>query len=233
MKTLNPAPNFKLIGHRGVAGLRPENTYESFAFAAELGLNWIEFDVQLSKDEKWIVIHDDTVDRTTTGRGLVTNFTAKDLEKLKVPTLQGTLEFALQHGLQCNIEIKGANIDPLKYSDLMIDFINSNQTLFRENPVFSSFDLPCLIELRKLLPNLEISYLIDAYNIDTIAIAKKYNFTSINCDVKNITEQDVKLTLHENIPVLLFTINDRANAKYWFDKGVSAIFTDRPDLLIS
>ena len=64
----------KLIGHRGVKDLCPENTLESIAMALELGLTFVEIDVKISKDKLPILLHDDTLDRTTNGNGLVIDY---------------------------------------------------------------------------------------------------------------------------------------------------------------
>src|SRR5689334_17021064 len=79
MPNMSPAPNFKLIGHRGAAGLAAENTLESFIIAAKHGLNWIEFDIRLTKDQAWVVMHDATVDRTTTGSGAIMLLTLTEI----------------------------------------------------------------------------------------------------------------------------------------------------------
>ena len=72
----------KLIGHRGVKDLSPENTIESINLAIKLGLNWVEFDVKITKDLIPILFHDHTLDRTTNGKGLPIEFLYKNLEKL-------------------------------------------------------------------------------------------------------------------------------------------------------
>lgn len=244
MQTLTPPPKYRLIGHRGVAGLRPENTRCSFEYAAELGLNWVEFDVQLTSDDQWIVLHDAELERTTNGHGFASKMTLAELTKLEAGlwhnppysqqyllSLTETINLAANLDLQCNIEIKGAEINPTKHAKLMADFL---ATHFPENKLaslISSFDLPCIIALRNLLPQLPISYLVDYFTVETIAIAKRHNFTSINCDVKNITIADVKAATATNIPVMLYTVNDLATANHWLQQGVQALFTDRPDLL--
>ena len=72
----------KLIGHRGVKDLLPENTLESISKAFDLGLKCIEVDVKISKDEIPLLLHDDTLDRTTNGSGLVCDFTFEEISKL-------------------------------------------------------------------------------------------------------------------------------------------------------
>ena len=87
------------VGHRGARAYEPENTLRSFRKALELGVNAVELDVRRTKDGELVVIHDDKVDRTTNGRGLVNELTLEEIEKLdagkgeKIPTLEEALEF--------------------------------------------------------------------------------------------------------------------------------------------
>ena len=114
-----PTPKFGLIGHRGAAALAPENTLASFKKAASIGLNWIEFDVQPCASGEWVIMHDETLDRTTNGRGLVAetpydiiktldagSWFHPDYKNEKVPLLQETLDLLVDLNLHPNIELK-------------------------------------------------------------------------------------------------------------------------------
>jgi glycerophosphoryl diester phosphodiesterase len=239
-----PTPKHGLIGHRGTAGLRPENTCCSFEHAAKLGLNWIEFDVQLSKDLGWVVIHDAELNRTTNGTGLVNEHAFAELIKLDagawfnppypqqtVPSLLSTLQLAAKLKLCCNVEIKGAAPEPELHATQILNFIQQHQALL-QNALFSSFDLACLILLRKATPQLPIGYLVDDFNSDTIEICKQYNFQTINCDVGRFTEANLQAAQQAEIPLLLYTVNEPATAELWLRRGVYAVFTDLPDLLL-
>ncbi len=245
MNTAFNVPKHKLIGHRGVAGLRPENTYCSFEYAAYVGLEWIEFDVLLTLDDKWVVMHDDSIDRTTNGHGLVRDMTLQELEKLeaglwftppyvnqKVPTLAGTLELARKHNLFCNIEIKGADYTPERQAFLITQFLLQDPTLDLSRIMLSSFTLPCLIKIRELMPLIQIGYLIDEFADDTVDITRLYNFSSINCDVKKMTSENLRAATAAKLPVFLYTINEPIVAKFWLGKGIAGLFTDRADLLL-
>lgn len=245
MNTTFNLPKHKLIGHRGVAGLRPENTYCSFSYAADLGLDWIEFDVLLTLDEKWVVMHDATVDRTTNGRGLVRDLPLQELENLdaglwfsppypnqKIPTLAGTLELAQQRNLFCNIEIKGADHTPEQHALLMSQFLLQHPWVDLKKIMLSSFTLPCLIKLRELMPLVPIGYLVEEFVANTITIAQLYNFSCINSDVKKMTSEDLIAATTAKLPVFLYTINEPSIAKFWLSKGVAGVFTDRADLLL-
>ena len=242
---LIPHPNFNTIGHRGVASLRPENTLLGFNYAREQGLNWIEFDTRLTKDDTWIIMHDAKLDRTTNGKGYIKDLTYAELKKYqaglwytppyageKIPTLQETMELAWNIGLQVNIEVKGAKEEGLdRYVDKFTAFLNKIPKNM-PRPLISSFDTEFIIAIRKKFPEIPIGYLIDEFNNNTIDIALKNNFTTINCWVKNIKLEDIKLAEQHKLPVLLFTVNDPKIAAYWIENGVTAVFSDKSNILI-
>src|SRR5438105_7019037 len=108
----------RVIGHRGACGLAPENTIASFREAAELGVRRVEFDVHLSADGIPVVIHDDTVNRTTSGRGAVASLNLAELQALdagtwfaprfqgeRVPTLGATVTLLGKLRLGAVVEI--------------------------------------------------------------------------------------------------------------------------------
>jgi glycerophosphoryl diester phosphodiesterase len=112
-----------VIGHRGAAAYAPENTMASFKKAKELGADWFELDVRLSKDGEVVVIHDDTVDRTTNGHGKVRDLTLYELKQLdagawkgpefageRIPTLGQCLDYAKFH-IGVYVEIKDCDDD--------------------------------------------------------------------------------------------------------------------------
>ena len=109
----------KLIGHRGVKNLKPENTLESITRAFDLGLECVEIDVKVSKDNIPLLLHDDTLDRTTTGSGLVCDYTFDQINQLdagyffyksktdiKVPSLRNGLDLIKRKQKHLNIELK-------------------------------------------------------------------------------------------------------------------------------
>lgn len=104
-----------IIGHRGASAFAPENTLAAMALAAEQGADGVEFDVQLSADGCPVVIHDDTVERTTNGRGVVTALTLEQLKRLdtgqgqQIPTLDEVFE-SFGSSLLYNVELKDWNV---------------------------------------------------------------------------------------------------------------------------
>ena len=105
-----------VTGHRGAAGLEPENTLRSFQRALDLGVDAIELDVHLTKDQHLVVIHDATVDRTTDGSGVVGDLTLHKIQQLDaglgehVPTLQEVIDL-VAHKAILQIELKGLGVE--------------------------------------------------------------------------------------------------------------------------
>ena len=123
----------KLIGHRGVKNLKPENTLESIKSAFDLGLECVEIDVKVSKDNIPLLLHDDTLDRTTNGSGLVCDFTFDQINQLdagyffyksktdiKVPSLRNVLELIKRKKKYLNIELKpNKNYEELNVKNIL------------------------------------------------------------------------------------------------------------------
>ena len=164
----------KLIGHRGVKNLAPENTLDSIELAHKLGLKWIEVDVKITKDKIPIILHDDTLDRTTNFKGLIIDFLYAEIKALDagsffynyktnifIPTLEDIFNFCIKHEIGINIELKpnqGFEIDNVKaISKVVNKYINFN------NFYFSSFDLKSLIEMKKIFPNFHYGLLVDNF----------------------------------------------------------------------
>ena len=119
----------EIFAHRGACGYEPENTMEAFALAVEQGADGIELDVQLTKDGKLVIFHDETIDRMCHGTGWVKDFTLEELRKYEVcslegkkgriPTLREVLELVKPGNLKVNIELKTETA--YLYSDVILN----------------------------------------------------------------------------------------------------------------
>lgn len=118
-----PKGRIEVIAHRGASFYAPENTLASFKLAATLKADWFELDCVLSKDGELVILHDNTLDRTTNGKGWPVDYTLPELKKLdagswmsggfageKLPTLREALELAKREKIGCYIEIKDVNV---------------------------------------------------------------------------------------------------------------------------
>ena len=153
--------NFIKIGHRGACGYEPENTLSSFKKALELGVDMIECDVWMTKDNKIVVIHDSTLNRTTNGVGLVADYTYEELTKFtikkteKIPLLVEVLELT-RGKVKFNIEVKTKAVG--KY--LAQEILDSNFPI--TDILVSSNDIPTIQYIQKKIPELKIAWVFRA-----------------------------------------------------------------------
>lgn len=214
------------IGHRGAKGYVAENTLASFQKAIELGVDGIELDVHLSSDAKVIVIHDETIFRTTTKEGFVKDFTSLELNYLGIPTLEDALNL-IDEKCFINIEIK--NLSTSKFVlELIQNFISEKQwnpNLFQ----ISSFDWNvlevCSLENNKI----QLGVLTEDSLDNAIAFAKKINAFSINPYFKLLNDENV-LAMHQNgFKIYPWTVNSEEDITFVKSLNVDGIISDFPD----
>jgi len=146
----------KKIGHRGASGYEPENTLIAFEKAIELNVDGIELDVHLCSDGELIVIHDETIDRTTNGKGVVNKFTALELKKYGIPTLIEVFDLVNRRCF-INIELKG--IETAKPVNDLINHYISDKKWKINDFLISSFDWNMLEKIQLLNPKIRICVL--------------------------------------------------------------------------
>jgi glycerophosphoryl diester phosphodiesterase len=214
------------IGHRGAKGHKPENTLISFQKAIDLNVDGIELDVHLSSDGEIIVIHDETIDRTTNGKGFVNHFTASELKKYEIPTLNEVLNLINQ---KCfiNIELKGTGTaKPI--IELIEHYIldqNWNYTDF----LVSSFAWKMLEEVQLLNPKIRIGVLTEESIVDALAFAKKINAFSIHPDYALLSKVNVTLMQENGFEVFSWTVNSTEDIQKIKSFNVNGIISDFPD----
>ena len=234
----------KLIGHRWVKNLKPENTLESIKKAFELGLECVEIDVKVSKDNIPLLLHDDTLDRTTNGSGLVCNFTFDQINHLdagyyfynsktniKVPSLRSVLDLIKRKQKYLNIELKpNKNYEELNVKNILKEI----NRISHDKIYFSSFDLESCIILKEAAPTLKCGFLNDdftKFNIDeTIDICKKYNFFSCGINLNLFSNSVVNQFVENEIQVTVYADNNisKVEAHNLWNNNVTSIFIDDP-----
>ncbi|SHE34340.1 glycerophosphoryl diester phosphodiesterase [Seinonella peptonophila] len=227
--------------HRGLSAGMLENTRSAFAKAISIGVDEIEFDVHLSKDGEVIVIHDETLDRTTTGTGEVRNYTLDELKKFRikdeqgtptletVPTLDEVLDLIKQGGthVKVNIELK---TDVFQYEGLVkkvIQKIEGHQ-LPKEPFLFSSFHHDTLKEVPEGYQRGLLYYDHNQPNDPWIS-ANQYGATSIHFDQQTLTKDLVRECHKRKLQVRAYTVNDENVMKDCLDWGVDGIITNFPE----
>ena len=224
-----------IIGHRGAAGLEPENTIASFKKAIELGVEMIEFDVQLCKSGEVVVIHDFTLERTTNGIGLVAETSFSDIINLdagkgqKIPTLETVLN-TINRKSVVNIELKGKSIAH-PTAKIIQRFIES-ENWKKEDFLISSFNHQELFAFNTLMPEIRIGVLYEDIPDNFNETASALNAYSINADFNSLNKNTVARIHSEGYKVFAYTVNTKEARLKMEEIGVDGIFTDFPDKLM-
>ena len=220
------------IGHRGAKGHAPENTLISFQKAMDLGVDGIELDVHLTSDEQLICLHDDTLDRTTSGSGLVRTFTLIELKAFRIdtlheiPTLQEVLNL-IDEKIFLNIELKGENTAK-PVSDL-IEYYVSEKNWNYDHFIVSSFDWNALQEIRSLNPNIAIGVLTQTDLALAIGFADFIKAKSVHPYFHLLTNENTELMQQKGFQVFPWTVNELEDLQKIKSFKVDGIISDFPD----
>jgi len=216
----------KKIGHRGAKGYEPENTLISFEKAIDLKVDGIELDVHLSLEKEIIVIHDDTIDRTTNGKGFVRNFTSSQLKELGIPTLIDVLDL-VNRNCFVNIELKG--IKTAKPVVVLIEHYTKEKNWNYTDFLVSSFDWTMLEEVQLLNPKIRIGVLTEESIEEALAFAKKIKAISIHPDCSLLSKENVALMQENGFEVYPWTVNSIKDIQKIKSFNVNGIISDFPD----
>lgn len=210
------------IGHRGAQGYAPENTIASFQKALEIGCDMIELDVHVSKDGKPMVIHDSTVNRTTSGCGAVIDFTYLELKLLGIPSLQEVMVW-LDNRCDLNIELKTPLVVQPVIDLLQNPFYNPSQILI------SSFDWKLLHEIRSQIPKQQIGVLTKSDWKTALAFAVSIQAESLHPKYSLLTHDIVHQIHNHNLKIYTWTVNDNEDINFMKSLRVDGIISDFPD----
>lgn len=222
------------IGHRGAKGHTAENTLASFQKALDLGADGIELDVHLSLDRKIVVIHDETLDRTTNGKGLVGALTLNTLRNFtvnvahRIPTL--TEVFDLVHR-KCfiNVELKG-NATAVPVADLIEKYVAEKNWQYSDF-VVSSFDWKMLQQVHQCNPKIRIGVL-TATDLDlAIGFATFIGAYAIHPYFHLLTAENTSVMQQKQFKVFAWTVNEPEDIDKIKAFKVDGIISDFPDKL--
>ena len=222
---MSSADAFLIIGHRGAAGLEPENTLRSFARALQIGVDAIELDVYCV-DGELVVIHDDTLERTTNGRGNVMATSYDALRRLdagageRIPTLDEVLNLVAGK-VTVNVELKGEGT-----AAPVAERIASHPD---DDLLVSSFDHRELGRFRAAMPKARVAPLFHRASSRMFDIADSLNAWSINLSVELASADRLRAITDNGYRSLVYTVNDPAVASRLQGDGAGGIFTDFPD----
>lgn len=212
------------IGHRGAKGHLPENTLASFEKAMALGVDMIELDVRLSLDTIPMVIHDETIDRTTSKTGLVTDYSAKELQHFGIPTLRDVFEL-IDNRCEINVELK-----TFSATQVVLDLI-AKSTFDQNKILISSFDWNALQEVRFHDEDIRTGVLTETDLDLALAFAKFIKAYSINPYYHLLTAENVQKIKEKGFKVFPWTINEPEDITFVQSLEVDGIITDFPERL--
>lgn len=214
------------IGHRGAKGYVVENTLASFQKALDLGVDGIELDVHLSLDGKVMVIHDDTVNRTTSGNGFVKDFTSSALEALGIPTLEAVFEL-VNRKCFINVELKTFETAD-KVAELIEQYVSEKGWDY-EQIIVSSFDWNAVQQVHFLNDKIQIGVLTNTDLDLALAFAKFIKAYSVHPYYHLLTTENVAQMQSKNFKVYPWTVNESEAIIFVKSLNVDGIITDFPD----
>lgn len=230
----------KVFAHRGASGYAPENTLEAFALAEEQGAQGIELDVQLTKDGEVVVIHDETIDRVSTGKGAVRDYTLEELrrfsfhnhkkeyEGVQIPTLREVLQQIKPGGMEVNIELKTGIY---WYPGLEEKTVELVKAAGMENRViYSSFNHYSVQKILELDGEAETAYLYSDVLLNVENYAKNTGVCGLHPAVYHLKMADFLESYRKSgLKVRVWTVNDEADMRQFIEKDLEAVITNYPD----
>ena len=211
----------QIIAHRGLSALFKENTLDAFKAAYNLGINSFETDIQLTKDGEMVLVHDYLFNNKP-----IKEYSLRELKRFGFCTLEELLAI-LDKRSKLNIEIKNDdNIYPDIEERLALCLKKHGQDK-NANLLISSFYLPSLQKIKKLLPALKIGRLTRNFDIKEIELLQPY---SVNMSYKIVNKEIIETCHKRNIKVFIYTINDLKLFNKLKKDGVDAVFSDNPVL---
>ncbi|MFD1018580.1 glycerophosphodiester phosphodiesterase [Thalassobacillus hwangdonensis] len=232
-----------IYAHRGASKLAPENTMPAFELAFHAGADGIETDVQLTKDGVPVLIHDETVRRTSNGTGFVQDHTLEDIKKLDfgswfsskfsdtpIVTLEQFLVWVKGKNLKINVELKTDKIPYEGIEQKVYDLLLNYELL--GDTVISSFNLDSIKAFHDIDPKVETAFLTSKNRNDLTTYAKSQGASCLHLKYRLINKTTMKAARKAKMPVRTYTVNRPMQFKKCFKMKCAGIFTDVPHLAI-
>ncbi len=232
------------MGHRGAAGVAPENTLASIRAARDEGMSWIEVDVMLTGDGRPVIFHDDSLRRTT---GVDTPMAETSYDRLaaldagswfgtgfagqRVPTLEAAMELALDLGLGVNIEIKPTPGRDVETAEIVLRASSDIWPSDRPPPLVSSFSTMSLAAARVLQPDWPRGLLVRGLPNGWRRQVEALGCVSVHLGNKLVNRFAVRRVKEAGYLVAVYTVNNARRARRFLSWGVDCVITDYPGQL--
>ncbi|SPD64964.1 glycerophosphodiester phosphodiesterase, cytosolic [Cupriavidus taiwanensis] len=230
------------IAHRGAGKLAPENTLAAFRHGAGFGYRMFEFDVKLSADGKPVLMHDATLDRTTSGQGRVDALTLGELALLDagswhgpafagepVPTLAAIARYTRANGFLVNIEIKPIPGAEARTGAAVALDAQSLWAGAEVPPLLSSFSEEALAAAARVAPGLPRALLLDQLPGDWLERVRRLGCLALDANHRELDACVISAAHAAGLRVLAYTVNDPTRAAQLLEWGLDAVITDAVD----
>lgn len=256
-QTFSQGKNIVNVAHRGASGYAPEHTMESYRLGKKLKGDFIEIDLQMTKDGELVAMHDEKVDRTTDGTGWVKDMTLKEIKQLdagswfnekypeyakgnyaglQVPTLEEVFQ---EFGRASNyyIETKSPDTYPgmeEKLLAILKEYKMIDKKGRTRNILIQSFSKESLLKVHSLAPNLPLVQLFSypdqaQITADEVKAIKEYAI-GLGPNYKRIDEKYVQTVRAQGLEIHPYTVNSKEDMQRLLEWGVTGVFTNYPDL---
>ena len=226
---------------RGASGYAPENTLAAFQKAVDLDADGVELDIQLTKDDQIVVIHDETIDRTSDGKGWVKDYTLEELRAFNynrtkpeykhadIPTMREVFELLKPTGLFINIEIKTGVVFYEKIEEKILAL--TKEMGMEDRVCYSSFNHYTVTRIHELKPDAEVGFLYADGPIDMPSYGVKHGVNALHPALYNLQYDGfVKECKEKGLKLNVWTVNERPYMEMCCQYGVDAIITNYPDI---
>lgn len=232
----------KVIAHRGYSGKFPENTMLAFKKAYKAGADEIELDVQLSKDNVPVIIHDEFIDRVADGTGFVRDYTFQELQKFNInkkfgdkhgfntiPSFEEYLYWAKTKPITTNVELKSGNYYYNELEEKVVEMLRAYE--MEKRVMFSSFNHVSLIRCKELIPEIPCGVLTLKEGLGNAGyFASKYHLEYYHPDFRGLTDEVVQNCKDYGIKLNVWTVNDAEGLQKLYDWGCDGVITNYPRL---
>lgn len=230
----------KIFAHRGASAYAPENTVEAFALAMEQGADGIELDVQMTKDDQVVVIHDETIDRVSDGTGAVRDYTLEELKKFHfsnhmenyenvvIPTLKEVLDLIKSSNMMLNIELKTGIYWYPNLEEKTMELVK--EAGMEDRVIYSSFNHYSIKKILELNPHAECAFLYSDVILNVDKYAKNAGVCGLHPAVYHLKMAEFLKEYQESgLKVRVWTVNKKEDMEKFIKADLEAVITNYPD----
>ena len=217
------------------SGKYPENTMQAFRAAFAAGADGIELDVQLSRDGQLVIIHDETLDRTTTGKGYVKDYTLSELKQLdasgqQIPDFEEYCKWVKDTSLVTNVELKTSIVYYEEIEEKTAEMVKAFH--LEDRVIFSSFNHLSVVRMKQLLPECPVGALVEHDDLQNAGYyCSKFGFEYYHPDGSLFTKENADNCREHGVGVNVWTVNDLKMFENMADWGVDGVITNYPKVL--